>query len=172
MTDGQKYIELLKCENEYRAKMPHDVKSVEVVKTDRADYPEIIEIHWKSGGKSGIGNQKTVGRVKPLVGDIEKFCSTVREILRNDLEELEPAAKEEAEKTRPWTYILGVLDDDGKREKRYSWYESDSWMCYGQTDEKTLQNEIDDCRRFRAESTSRWHVYKRMRGSSELKLVY
>ena len=84
----------------------------------------------------------------------------------------EEISKEEAEKTRPWTYILGVLDCNGNRVERYSWYETNSWKCYGQTDEKTLQNQIESCRRFRSESTSRWHVYKRMRGSSELELVY
>lgn len=172
MTDGQKYIALLNCEDEYRTKMPQDVERIEIVKTDRADYPEIVEIYWKSGGKSGIGNQKVVAIVKDLVGDVDKFCSKVREILRKDLEELEPAAKEEAEKTRPWTYVLGVLDDNGNRVERYSWYETNSWECYGQTDEKTLQNQIESCRRFRSESTSRWHVYKRMRGSAELKKVY
>ena len=172
MTNGQKYIALLNCDDEYRTKMPQDVERIEIVKTDRADYPEIVEIHWKSGGKSGIGNQKTVAMVKDLVGDVDKFCSKVREILRKDLDELQPAAKEEAEKTRPWTYVLGVLDDNGNRVGRYSWYETNSWECYGQTDEKTLQNKIESCRRFRSESTSRWHVYKRMRGSSELQEIY
>lgn len=172
MTDGQKYIALIECRNEYEKKMPQDVERVDVVKTDMSDYPEIIEIHWKSGGKSGIGNQKTVGLVKPLVGDIEKFCSTVREILQKDIEDLAPTAMEEAEKTRPWTYVLGVLDGNGNRVERYSWHETNSWECYGQTDEKTLQHQIDDCRRWRAESTSRWHVYKRMRGSDKLEVVF
>lgn len=172
MTDGQKFIAVLEAAQEYETKMPDDVKSVEVVKTGRDDYPEIIEIHWKSGGKSGIGNQKTVAELKPLIGDVEKFCDRARELVCQDMETLEPAAKEEAERTRPWTYILGVLDDDGKRVKRYSWYETNSWELYRLTDERVLQYEMESCRKFRAESTSRWHVYKRMRGSEKLELVY
>lgn len=172
MTDGQKYIATVEAADEYRAKMPRDVKSVEVVETGRDDYPEIIEIHWKSGGKSGIGNQKTVAELKPLVGDVKKFCAKARELVFRAMEALHPAAREEAERTRPWTYVLGVLDDNGRRVGCYSWYETNSWELCGQTDEKTLQHEIDTCRKFRSESTSRWHVYKRMRGSDKLELVF
>lgn len=172
MTDGEMYIALLNCKFEYQEKMPHDVKSVELVKTGRDDYPEVIEIHWKSGGKSGIGNKRIVDLVKPYVNDVTKFCDMVKGLIEEDCEAAEPAAKEEAFKTRPWTYILGVLDDDGKRVERYSWYEYKSWVLYGTTDSEVLQNRIDDCRRWRAESTSRWHVYKRMRGSDKLELVF
>lgn len=172
MTDGEKYIALLNCKFEYQQKMPHDVKSVELVKTGRNDYPEVIEIHWKSGGKSGIGNKRIVDLVKPYVNDLTTFCDMVKGLVEADCDAAEPAAKEEAFKTRPWTYVLGVLDDNGNRVERYSWYETNSWECYGQTDEKTLQDQIESCRRFRSESTSRWHVYKRMRGSTELKEVY
>lgn len=172
MTDGQKYVEVVKCAHEYRYKMPRDVERIEVVKTNRADYPEIIEIHWKSGGRSGIGNQKTVEAVKALVGDVEKFCAKVQELIQQEVEALRPAAEEEAEKTRPWTYILGVLDCNGNRVEKYSWSEVNSWEVFGNTDEELLATRIDRCNQFRAESTSRWHVYKRMRGSSELELVY
>ena len=172
MTDGEKYIALVKCVDEYREKMPHDIERIDVVKTAMADYHEIIEIRWKSGGKSGIGNRNAVEALKPDVDDFGKFSEKAIGLVEKDIEATRPAAEEEAKKTRPWTYILGVLDDHGNRVERYSWYETNSWECFGQTDEKTLQNKIDDCRRFRAESTSRWHVYKRMRGSDMLKVVF
>lgn len=172
MTDGEKYIALTNCYYEYRDKMPKDVESINVVQTGRDDYPEIIEIHWKSGGKSGIGNKRVVDLLKPHIDNVEEFCTMAIDLLGKEKDALQPAAEKEAYDTRPWTYVLGVLDDDGKRVERYSWYESNSWELCGQTDEKTLQQEIDSCRRFRAESTSRWHVYKRMRGQKELQLVF
>lgn len=172
MTDGEKYIALLNCKSEYHQKMPHDVKSVELVKTGRDDYPEVIEIHWKSGNKSGIGNKRIVDLVKPHVNDLTTFCDMVKRLIKEDCEAAEPAAKEEAFKTRPWTYILCVLDDNGNRVERYSWYEDDSWDLYGMTDSAVLNNLIENCRRWRAESTSRWHVYKRMRGSDKLEMVF
>jgi hypothetical protein len=172
MTDGEKYIAVVDCEWEYRRKMPHDVEKVNVVETGRQDHPEVIEIHWKSGGKSGIGNPKIVEQVKPLVDDAEKFCEKVKELIQNELEELRPAAAAEAEKNRPWTYVLGVLDDNGNRVERYSWYEDNSWELYGQTDERTFKQMKDQCDDFRSQSTSRWHVYKRMRGSDKLEQVY
>ena len=172
MTDGEKYIALLNCKFEYQQKMPHDVKSVELVKTGRDDYPEVIEIHWKSGGKSGIGNKRIVDLVKPHVNDLIKFCDMVKGLIEEDCEAAEPAAKEEAFRTRPWTYILGVLDDNGNRVERYSWYEDKSGDLYGTTDSEILKNRIEDCRRWRAESTSRWHVYKRMRGSDKFEVVF
>ena len=115
MTDLEKYIALVNCKFEYQLKMPHDVKSVELVKTERDDYPEVIEIHWKSGGKSGIGNKRVVDIVKPYINDVTTFCDMVKGLIEEDREAAEPAAKEEAFRTRPWTYILGVLDDNGKR---------------------------------------------------------
>lgn len=172
MTDGEKYIALVKFKSECELKMPHDVKSVELVKTGWNDYPEVIEIHWKSGGKSIIGNKRVVDLVKAYINDATTFCDMVKGLVEEDREAVEPAAKEEAFKTRPWTYILGVLDDNGKRVKRYSWYEDNSWDLYGMTDYEVLKNRIEDCRRWRAESTSRWHVYKRMRGSTELVEIY
>lgn len=172
MTNIEKYIAMVKCNEEYRTKMPNDVERIELVKTGRDDYPEVIEIHWKSGGKSGIGNHKTVEALKDLIGDTEKFCANAKRILEEDIEKLEPEAEAEAEKTRPWTYVLGVLDEDGNRVERYSWYETNSWDLYGVTDSEVLQQEIESCRRFRAESTSRWHVYKRMRGDTKLQLVF
>ena len=172
MTDGEKYIALVNCKFEYQQKMPRDVKSVELVKTGRDDYPEVIEIHWKSGGKSGIGNKRVVDLVKPYINDVTTFCDMVKCFVKEDCEAAEPAAKEEAFKTRPWTYILGVLDDDGNRVERYSWFESNSWDLYEMTDSEILKNRIEECRMFRAESTSRWHVYKRMRGSDKLEVVF
>ena len=65
MTAGQKYRMIIKAADEYRYKMPHDVAKVELVKTCREDYPEIVEITWKSGGKSGIGNKEAVEVAKP-----------------------------------------------------------------------------------------------------------
>lgn len=172
MTDGEKYMALLKCKYEYEQKMPHDVKSVELVKTGHDDYPEVIDIYWKSGGKSGIGNKRVVDLVKPHLNDLTKFCDIVKSVIGEDCEAAESAAKEEAFRARPWTYILGVLDDNGKRVERYSWYEDNSWDLYGMTDSEVLNNRIEDCRRWRAESTSRWHVYKRMRGSDKLEVVF
>lgn len=172
MTDGEKYIALTKCYYEYEDKMPKDVESINVVQTGRDDYPEIIEIHWKSGGKSGIGNKRVVDLLKPHIDNVEGFCAMAIDLLGKEKDALQPAAEKEAYETRPWTYVLGVLDDGGNRVKRYSWYETNSWELYGQTDEKTLQRDIDTCRRFRSESTSRWHVYKRMRGQNELQLVF
>jgi len=114
MTDGEKYIAVVDCEWEYRRKMPHDVEKVNVVETGRQDYPEIVEVHWKSGGKSGIGNPKIVEQVKPLVDDAEKFCEKVKELIQNELEELRPAAAAEAEKNRPWTYVLSRKQNSGQ----------------------------------------------------------
>lgn len=172
MTDGERYIALTNCWFEYREKMPHDVKSVRLVKTGRDDYPEVIEIRWKSGGKSGIGNKRVVDLVRPHVDDVATFCDMVQKLVREDADALAPVAKAEAEESRPWTYVLGVLDEDGNRVERYSWYETNSWEHYGQTDAQTLQNQIDRCRRFRAESTDRWHVFKRMRGDDKLEVVF
>lgn len=172
MTDLEKYIALVNCKFEYMQKMPHDVKGIELVKTGRDGYPEVIEIHWKSGGKSGIGNKRVVDLVKPYINDVTTFCDMVKGLIEEDRKAAEPAAKEEAFRTRPWTYILGVLDDNGKRVDRYSWYEDNSWDLYGMTDSEVLKNRIEDCRRWRVESTSRWHVYKRMRGSDKLEVVF
>ena len=172
MTDGEKYIAILNCKFEYQQKMPHDVKSIELAKTGRDDYPEVIEIRWKSGGVSAIGNKRIVDLVKPHVGDVKTFCDLAKKLVDEDCEALEPAAKDEAYRTRPWTYILGVLDENGKRVERYSWYEDNSWELYGETDAELLRSRIESCRRFRAESTSRWHVYKRRRGSDKLEEVF
>jgi len=172
MTNLERYIALAECEWEYSRKMPGDVDRVGLVKTGSEDYPEVIEIHWKSGGKSGIGNPRIVEAVKPYMGDIGKFCELVKKLINEDIAKLRPAAQAEAERTRPWTYILGVLDDSGHRVGRYSWYEDNSWELFGMSDQKLLQDRIESCRRFRSESTSRWHVYKRMRGDTSLVLVF
>lgn len=171
MTDGQKYRMIVKSANEYRYKMPHDVAKVELVKTGREDYPEIVEITWKSGGKSGIGNKEAVEVAKPLLNDFSALRMALIELANKQLEALRPVAQLEAEKDRPWTYILGVMRN-GARVRRYSWYEDNSWELFGMTDEELLNNRIKTCRDFRSESTSEWHVYKRMRGSTELKEIY
>lgn len=172
MTDAEKYIALVKCDHEYRFKMPHNVKSIELINTGRSDYPELIEIHWKSGDKSAIGNPKAVEALKPFIGAVKTFRDNALKLINEDKEALRPAAKADAEKNRPWTYILGVIDENGNRVERYSWTEDNSWELFGMSDSELLQERIDTCRRFRSESTSRWHVYKRMRGSTELKVVY
>ena len=45
MTAGQKYRMIVKSADEYLYKMPHDVAKVELVKTGREDYPEIVRSH-------------------------------------------------------------------------------------------------------------------------------
>lgn len=172
MTDAEKYIALVKCDHEYRDKMPHNVKSIELINTGRSDYPELIEIHWKSGDKSAIGNPKAVEALKPFIGDVNTFRGNALKLIREEREALRPAAQADAEKNRPWTYILGVMDENGNRVKRYSWTEDNSWELYGMPDSEILQDRIDRCRQYRSESTSRWHVYKRMRGSLKLVEVF
>lgn len=171
MTTGQKYRMILKSANEYRYKMPHDVDKVELVKTGKEDYPEIVEISWKSGGKSGIGNKEAIEVAKPLLNDFEALRTALIELANKQMKALEPEAKMEAEKERPWTYILGVMRD-GVRVQRYSWFEDNSWELFGNTDEELLNRRISNCRDFRSESTRDWHVYKRMRGSTELKEIF
>lgn len=171
MTDGQKYIMIVKSSHEYRYKMPHDVEKVELVKTGREDYPEIVEISWKSGGKSGIGNKEAIEVAKPLLDDFEALRTALIELAEKQKEALRPAAQLEAEKERPWTYVLGVMRN-GARVSRYSWSEDNSWELFGMTDEELLNDFKRRCRDFRSESTRDWHVYKRMRGSTELKEIY
>lgn len=171
MTAGQKYRMIVKSADEYRYKMPLDVAKVELVKTGREDYPEIVEIVWKSGGKSGIGNKEAIEVAKPLLNNFVALRTALLQLAAKQMEALRPAAQQEAEKERPWTYILGVMRN-GARVSRYSWYEDNSWELYGMTDEEILNRRIEDCRNFRSVSTRDWHVYKRMRGSSELKEIY
>lgn len=172
MTDAEKYMMLVECAWEYDNKMPHDVEKVESVKTSDANYPEVVEIRWKSGGKSAIGNREIVELAKPILGDLSKLRELLIQKCREQMEALKPAAKAEAEKTRPWTYVLGVLNSEGNRDGYYSWFESNSWELYGETDAELLQDRIEQCKRFRLESTSRWHVYKRMRGDTKLVEVF
>lgn len=171
MTDGEKYINLCKCKNDYY-KVPHSVEKVEIVKTGREDYPEILEIHWKSGGKSGIGNKSAIEAARPFLGDLMKMRQALLDEIDGQMKAIQDAAAAEAEKTRPWTYVLGVLDDSGNRVEKYSWYEDNSWELYGNTDDELLRRRIESCNEFRSQSTSRWHVYKRMRGDTKLTMVY
>lgn len=171
MTDGQKYRMIRKSADEYRYKMPHDVAKVELVKTGREDYPEIVEITWESGGKSGIGNKEAIEVAKPLLNDFAALRTALLKLADKQLEALRPAAQLEAEKDRPWSYILGIMRN-GARVSRYTWYEDNSWELFGMTDEELLNSRIETCRNFRSRSTSEWHVYKRMRGSSELQEIY
>lgn len=171
MTDGEKYAMIAACSREY-CKIPHDVSKVEVVQTANKDYPEVVEIHWKSGGKSAIGNREVVELAKPLIGDLEALRGLLLERAESDLKALRPAAKAEAERTRPWTYILGVLDDNGNRVEKYSWTEDNSWELFGNSDAELLRSRIERCREYRSSSTSRWHVYRRMRGDTKLQEVF
>ena len=172
MTNQEKYIALVQCRNDYRRRMPSDIHTIGVIKTDNPEYPEIIEIHWKSGGKAGIGNTTMVEVGKPLMGDFEAFKKAALEELDRQMDELMPLAEAEAYNSRPWTYILCVLDDNGNRVERYSRYDYNSWELCGETDSHLLDDLKDTCRRFRSESTSRWHVYRRMRGDTKLVEVF
>lgn len=157
---------------EYNDKMPGDVDRIEVVQSGNPEHPEIIDIYWKSGGKSGIGNPEAVSELKPLIGDIDAFCAAAKKRVQEDVDKMRPEAQAQAEKDRPWTYVVGVLGSDGRRDEYYSWYEDNSWDAYAMTDQQLLESAKDQCRRFRAESTSRWHVYKRMRGDDKLVEVF
>ena len=130
-----------------------------------------VEITWKSGGKSGIGNKEAIEVAKPLLNDFAALRTALLQLADKHKAALRPAAKLEAEKERPWTYILGVMRN-GARVSRYSWYEDNSWELFGMTDEELLNDRIKTCRDFRSQSTSEWHVYKRMRGDTKLVEVF